>query len=82
MKKKFLACLLIALSVTCLPVSASSTTTKYASSISKIELSDRNLYTTDIIEYKYRISSTGKLQYRRWNASRKKWVDPYWIDVK
>ncbi len=23
----------------------------------------------------------GKLQYRRWNETRNRWVDPYWMDV-
>lgn len=34
----------------------------------------------DIIEYKYR-TYFGVLQYRRWNATRGYWVDPYWINL-
>lgn len=37
-------------------------------------------YTSDIVKY-YRMHN-GKLQYRRYNTKTKKWVDPYWIDVK
>lgn len=29
---------------------------------------------------KYRVHN-GKVQYRRWNATTGKWVDPYWINV-
>lgn len=36
----------------------------------------------DVIETKFRLDTvTGKLQYRRWNATRNYWVDPYWIDL-
>lgn len=34
----------------------------------------------DVIETKYRLYN-GVLQYRRWNATRNYWVDPYWIDM-
>lgn len=34
----------------------------------------------DVIETKYRYHD-GKLQYRRWNATRGYWVDANWIDV-
>lgn len=34
----------------------------------------------DVIQVKYRMYN-GKMQYRRWNATRKKWVDPFWIDL-
>lgn len=34
---------------------------------------------TEIIK-KYR-TCNGKLQYRRWNVTIGKWVDPYWINV-
>ncbi len=35
---------------------------------------------TDVIETKYRLYY-GKIQYRRWNATKGKWVDPHWITV-
>ena len=34
----------------------------------------------DVIETKYRWNN-GIIQWRRWNASRGKWVDPYWINL-
>ncbi len=34
----------------------------------------------DQIEYRYRIYN-GRQQYRRWNVTKKCWVDPKWIDV-
>ena len=34
----------------------------------------------DIIETKYRMCR-GKQQYRRWNKTRNRWVDPEWIDM-
>lgn len=34
----------------------------------------------DVIVNKYRINH-GKQQYRRWNETRGKWVDPAWIDI-
>ncbi|MDO4297343.1 MAG: hypothetical protein Q4C59_02555 [Lachnospiraceae bacterium] len=34
----------------------------------------------DIIVIKYR-TYNNRLQYRRWNDTKKIWVDPYWIDL-
>lgn len=39
-----------------------------------------NILATDVIEYKYRVHN-GVPQYRRWNATKGKWVDPYWINI-
>lgn len=36
---------------------------------------------SDIIETKFRTTADGGYQYRRWNATRGYWVDPYWIDI-
>lgn len=36
----------------------------------------------DVIVMKWRRGSRGQLQYRRWNETRKKWVDDEWIDYK
>lgn len=35
---------------------------------------------TDTIITKYRLYND-KIQYRRWNATKGVWVDPYWITV-
>lgn len=34
----------------------------------------------DIIIKKYRVYN-GRIQYRRWNDTKKIWYDPFWIDV-
>ena len=34
----------------------------------------------DVIVYKFR-TYNGKAQYRGWNETKQKWVDPYWIDL-
>lgn len=41
---------------------------------------DATIQATDVIEYKFRVYK-GKQQYRRWNATKGKWVDPYWITI-
>lgn len=50
-----------------------------ASSIYITKSSDSNITVyADVIEYKYR-EYNGRLQYRRWNRTKNRWVDPYWI---
>lgn len=34
----------------------------------------------DVIEVRTRVYN-GKMQYRRWNVTRHRWEDPYWIDM-
>ena len=34
----------------------------------------------DVIEVRTRVYN-GKMQYRRWNVTRNRWEDPYWIDM-
>lgn len=41
--------------------------------------SGTEILTTDRIIRKIRVYK-GRKQYRRWNATKKKWVDPHWID--
>lgn len=41
---------------------------------------DHAVIMSDRIELRYRVNN-GVLQYRRFNASRNCWVDPYWINV-
>lgn len=33
----------------------------------------------DVIVYKFR-TYNGRTQYHRWNETKQKWVDPYWIN--
>lgn len=42
--------------------------------------SDKLVLRADVIETKTRIYH-GRQQYRRWNKTRGKWVDPAWIDL-
>lgn len=35
----------------------------------------------DVIITRYRIYN-GKIQYRRWNETKQRWVDPFWRDVE
>lgn len=44
------------------------------------ESSGIEVMSTDKIVKKYRLNN-GKLQYRRWNETKKCWVDSKWIDV-
>lgn len=34
---------------------------------------------SDIIELKLRTDAAGRLQYRHWNATRGRWVEPEWM---
>lgn len=34
---------------------------------------------SDIIEVKFRTDAAGRLQYRHWNATRGRWVEPDWM---
>lgn len=44
--------------------------------------SGAQILSTDQIITKYRVNTTtGKTQYRRWNATKGYWVDPYWINL-
>lgn len=46
---------------------------------SDVENPGDSIMMTDKIVYKTR-KYNGRNQYRRWNATKKKWVDPHWID--
>lgn len=41
---------------------------------------DKIVLRADVIETIFRVHH-GKRQYRRWNKTRGKWVDPAWIDL-
>lgn len=36
---------------------------------------------SDVIETYFRTTTDGRLQYRHWNATRGRWVEPHWIDI-
>ncbi|MDO5145622.1 MAG: hypothetical protein Q4D60_01320 [Eubacteriales bacterium] len=35
----------------------------------------------DVIYWRFRTLASGKVQRRRWNATKGYWVDPHWMDV-
>lgn len=80
MKKKILVIMsLVAMAtISTVPVAASENIDS-SCVIQRME-EDYGVYGTDVIEYRYRVLSDGTLQYRRWNATKNVWVDPYWID--
>lgn len=45
-----------------------------------LDVSESQYFTSDVIVEKYRLYK-GKLQYRRWNETKRYWVDSEWIDV-
>lgn len=79
--KKLLLTAVIALSIS----SVSTVKTEAADSSVmeniRIEESENNGIVTyaDVIVRKYRIYN-GQRQYRRWNSTQRRWVDPYWIN--
>ncbi len=75
-KKCYLLCLFTLLLSSCLLVPTSASEMVNPSIFQEAATP----YTSDIVKY-YRMHN-GKLQYRRYNTKTKKWVDPYWIDVK
>lgn len=50
--------------------------------VSENEVSEGNdkMERADVIEYRFR-TYNGVNQYRRWNATQNRWVDPDWINV-
>lgn len=48
--------------------------------MSSVSVAENQIRTTDQIVKKYR-EFKGKMQYRRWNETKKCWVDPAWIDM-
>lgn len=50
-------------------------------SVAAISPSDAASPRSDVIEVKLRATDDGRIQYRRWNATRGYWMDPCWIDL-
>lgn len=42
--------------------------------------SENQILAKDTIIKRYR-NHNGKMQYRRWNDTKKRWIDPKWIDM-
>lgn len=72
---------MLALGLVALVPSVSEVKAAEVSSVPEVATEDSTIMpTADVIEVKYRIKD-GKLQYRRWNATREYWVDSTWKDV-
>lgn len=80
MKKKLVVAM-IALGLVAIVPSVSEVKAAEVSSVPEVTTEDSTVMpTADVIEVKYRIYD-GKLQYRRWNATRGYWVDSTWKNV-
>lgn len=78
----FISLVILSVSLSTTSVLATDNTTRFQNiSNSMIFNEYPSLYSTDKIEYKYRYNSEGKLQYRRWNATKNCWIDSSWIDL-
>lgn len=79
MKKRISILLLAVFCIQFIPVSvhAADMETVNAYAVS----SENQVRSTDSIVYKFRVNN-GVKQYRRWNETKKCWVDPYWINIK
>lgn len=77
-KKMFLSAMVIlTLSSFCSVSVLASETAKTPTSLTQSSIQSR----ADVIVRKYRINSAGIPQYRRWNETQNRWVDPYWINL-
>jgi len=78
--KKLLAILLLGIMLFSLPSMASAQEITHSAanqiSISNVSITPRS----DVIVTKYR-TYNNKKQYRRWNETRNRWVDSYWINL-
>lgn len=59
----------------------------YAAEVKPVETAETyaassgiEIMSTDVIVKKYRVYN-GRLQYRRWNQTKNRWVDAGWIDM-
>lgn len=72
----------VSFSMTCLASAQSENEIVYSAEI-KMNVKQRthiNSRATDKIEIKYRVYK-GVVQYRRWNATKNRWVDPEWKNL-
>jgi len=77
--KALLAILLLGIVLFTFPLMASAREISY-NTVNQPTSSDTGItLLADVIVTKYR-KYNGKTQYRRWNETQNKWVDPYWIN--
>lgn len=79
MKKKISVLLLAAFCIQFVPASVQAADMEVANTYAVS--SENQVRSTDSIVYKYRMNN-GVLEYRRWNETKKCWVDPAWIRLK
>ncbi len=81
MKKKivFLICCVLLMSLSNSTAVSASVKETWSVSSNGIHESDAMPY-ADTIVMKYR-TYNGMRQYRRWNETKKYWVDPYWLNL-
>lgn len=77
--KKAIMSLMIVLSVS-LPITTMATPIEIEPLVTPCSIEDNSTYSSDTIEYVYRVYE-GKLQYRRWNATKGYWIDATWLDA-
>lgn len=76
----FALCAVMAVSsIVCVGAAEAETTTPEAPTVSAAAIKPGAEVQGDNIVWKTRIFE-GRLQKRRWNDTKKCWVDPYWID--
>lgn len=70
--------MLISLAMICQALAINTNSYEYMASNQKVSAVEQK--SKDQIVTKYRIHN-GKKQYRRWNKTKKQWVDSQWIDL-
>lgn len=83
MQKRFLLMMMILTISNCaFPLQVSAKDNANSQIIIQAECNNEvSVNTSDIIEYKYRVNAEGKLQYRRWNATKGYWIDATWLNA-
>lgn len=77
----FALCAVMAVSsIVCVGAAEAETTTPEAPAVSAAAIKPGVEVQSDNIIWKYRTNEYGQRQKRRWNDTKKCWVDPYWID--
>lgn len=80
MKRKIVSCIIYVLlmnTICLLPVSAFE---KVPEQVNINVIGESITTFADVIEIRYR-TYNGVRQYRRWNRTKNRWVDPYWINI-
>ena len=76
---KMMTCVAVIVMMT-FPLTLFKPTTVHAYSTVEKTIPDDSITRADVIVTKYK-KENGIIYYRRWNETKKEWVDPYWIPV-